>query len=115
MKFLLRHLITDLACGVELASYFSCMDMIEALNGTVGNVSSYLDYGYFGVLGADFDSDTVLLTDNQILIRAAKRNYYIFKIANTKKQSNYRLLFYIVSQFFIKINIKNYLYMINKH
>ena len=57
MKFLLRHLITDLACGVELASYFSCMDMIEALNGTVGNVSSYLDYGYFGVLGADFDSE----------------------------------------------------------
>ena len=29
--------------------------------------------------GADFDSDTVLLTDNEILIRAAKRNYHLFK------------------------------------
>lgn len=54
-KFLLRHLIVDIACGVELTSYFSCMDMIEALNGKVGDVGSYLDYGYFGVVGADFD------------------------------------------------------------
>ncbi len=56
-KFLLRHLITDLAGGVEFASYFSCMDMIEALNGFSGDVASYLDYGYFGVLGADFDEN----------------------------------------------------------
>jgi hypothetical protein len=33
------------------------MDMIEALNGIVGDKKSYLDYGYFGVLGADFDAD----------------------------------------------------------
>jgi len=57
VKFLLRHLITDIACGVTFASYFSCMDMIEALNGLTGNVSSYLDYGYFGVIGADFDEN----------------------------------------------------------
>lgn len=56
-KFLLRHLVTDLGNNVEFASYFSCMDMIEALNGTVGDVASYLDYGYFGVLGADFDEN----------------------------------------------------------
>lgn len=56
-KFLLRHLITDIAHGVEFTSYFSCMDMIEALNGTVGDVASYLDYGYFGVIGADFDEN----------------------------------------------------------
>ncbi len=56
-KFLLRHLITDLAYGVEFTSYFSCMDMIEALRGIVGDISSYLDYGYFGVLGADFDEN----------------------------------------------------------
>ena len=29
--------------------------------------------------GADMDSDAVLLTDNEILIRVAKRNYHIFK------------------------------------
>ena len=33
------------------------MDMIEALNGTVGELNSYLDYGYFGVIGADFDEN----------------------------------------------------------
>lgn len=56
-KFLLRHLMVDLACGAEFTSYFSCMDMIEALNGKVGDLNSYLDYGYFGVLGADFDEN----------------------------------------------------------
>lgn len=56
-KFLLRHLLCDINNQVEIASYFSCMDMIEALNGTVGDVNSYLDYGYFGVIGADFDEN----------------------------------------------------------
>ena len=56
-KQLARHTIADLLTDVHFTSYFSCMDMIEALNGTVGNVSSYLDYGYFGVLGADFDQN----------------------------------------------------------
>lgn len=54
-KFLLRHLLLDLGEGVDLTSYFSCMDMIEALNGKTGDVASYQDYGYFGILGADFD------------------------------------------------------------
>ncbi len=62
-KQLLRHLTTDLLCGVKFTSYFSCMDMIEALNGVVGDKSSYLDYGYFGVLGADFDEDGVATGD----------------------------------------------------
>ncbi len=59
MKILLRTLITDLHCGVEFTSYFSTMDMIEALYGVVGDKSSYLDFGYFGVLGADFDENGV--------------------------------------------------------
>ena len=56
-KQLLRHTVSDLLCEVEFMSYFSCVDMIEALNGTVGDKASYLDYGYFGVLGATFDAD----------------------------------------------------------
>lgn len=56
-KFLLRHLLCDINNQVQIASYFSCMDMIEALNGTTGDVASYLDYGYFGVIGADFDEN----------------------------------------------------------
>ncbi len=58
-KFLARHMMADLFDDVLFASYFSCMDMIEALNGKVGDRASYLDYGYFGVLGADFDENGV--------------------------------------------------------
>ena len=63
MKILLRTLITDLHCGLEFTSYFSTMDMIEALHGVVGDKASYLDYGYFGVLGAQFDEDGVATGD----------------------------------------------------
>lgn len=56
-KQLLRHLTIDLLCGVMFTSFFTCVDMIEALNGTVGDLSSYLDYGYFGVLSAEFDEN----------------------------------------------------------
>lgn len=56
-KQLARHLVSDLITGVYLTSYFSCLDMIEALNGNVNDQASYLDYGYFGVLGAEFDEN----------------------------------------------------------
>lgn len=58
-KFLARHMLAHMFERVAFNSYFSCMDMIEALNGTVGDKASYLDYGYFGVLGADFDENGV--------------------------------------------------------
>lgn len=56
-KQLARHTFADLLADVHFTSYFSCMDMIEALNGSVGDTASYLDYGYFGILGADFDEN----------------------------------------------------------
>ncbi len=56
-KQLLRHSIADLMTEVEFTSYFSCIDMKEALHGVVGEALSYKDFGYFGVLGADFDDD----------------------------------------------------------
>lgn len=58
-KFLARHIIADLFEEVSFASYFSCMDMIEALNGMVRDKASYLDYGYFGVLSAEFDENGI--------------------------------------------------------
>ncbi len=58
-KFLARHLLAHLFEGVKFNSYFSCLDMIEALNGTVDDKASYLDYGYFGVLAAEFDADGI--------------------------------------------------------
>lgn len=62
-RLLLRHLTADLLAGVKFTSYFTCVDMIEALNGTVGDKASYLDYGYFGVLAADFDEDGISTGD----------------------------------------------------
>ena len=56
-KLLLRILLQDLYCNVEFTSYFSTMDMIEALHGRVDNKASYLDFGYFGVISATFDED----------------------------------------------------------
>ena len=57
VKQMSRRLVTDLSTEVKFVSYFSALDMIEALNGTVDDKASYLDYGYFGVLGADFDDN----------------------------------------------------------
>ena len=54
---LVRHAVIDLLAGAEFSSYFSCLDMVEALNGATGDLASYLDYGYFGVLGAEFGPD----------------------------------------------------------
>jgi len=56
-KELLRHAVADFMAEVKFTSYFSCIDMVEAMRGVVGDVASYLDYGYFGVLGADFDEE----------------------------------------------------------
>ena len=54
---LLRHAVADLLAGVEFSSYFSCLDMAEALHGVEGDLASWLDYGYFGVIGAEFGPD----------------------------------------------------------
>ncbi|MBR5552389.1 MAG: beta-galactosidase [Clostridia bacterium] len=59
MKALLRGIIIDLAMGVEFTSYFSTMDMIEAHTGKLNDKASYLDYGYFGILGCDFDENGI--------------------------------------------------------
>lgn len=52
--------------------YFNLTDEIVCINSIGENILQRLS-------GADFDSDTILLTDNEILVRAAKRNYNTFK------------------------------------
>lgn len=52
--------------------YFNLTNEIVCINSIGENVLQRLS-------GSDFDSDTVLLTDNPVLIRAAKRNYKVFK------------------------------------
>ncbi|MBQ9263920.1 MAG: beta-galactosidase [Clostridia bacterium] len=56
-KYTLRHRLLDLSSEVAFTSHFSALDMIEALNGKVGDKASYLDFGYFGLLHADFDEN----------------------------------------------------------
>lgn len=56
-KYLLRHRVLDLHSEALFTSHFTSVDMIEALNGLTGQRASWLDYGYFGVLGAEFDPD----------------------------------------------------------
>lgn len=58
-KFLSRVMLAHLFEGVMCNSFFSCLDMIEALDGKVGDKASYMDFGYFGVLGAEFDENGV--------------------------------------------------------
>ncbi len=58
-KQLARHTMADYISDVHFTSYFSCMDMMEALHGDINDKSSYMDFGYFGILGADFDEDGV--------------------------------------------------------
>ena len=56
-KYLLRHRLIDLATDMVFTSHFTAVDMVEALNGIVGDKASYLDFGYFGVIQADFNED----------------------------------------------------------
>ena len=56
-KYTIRHRLLDLSSEVVFTSHFSALDMIEALNGKVGDQKSWLDFGYFGLLHADFDQD----------------------------------------------------------
>lgn len=56
-KCLLRSLTFDMSKDILFSSYFSCMDMREGLHGKANDKASYMDFGYFGVLGADFDEN----------------------------------------------------------
>ena len=58
-KYTLRHRLLDLHSEVLFTSHFSALDMFEALNGTAGDQASYLDFGYFGLLHADFDENGI--------------------------------------------------------
>ena len=57
----------------EIDKYFNLSHEIVCINSIGESVLDRLS-------GCDFDSDTVLLTDNQILIDAARKNYHLFKV-----------------------------------
>ncbi len=71
----------------DIDKYFNLTEEIVCINSIGENVLQRLS-------GADFDSDTLLLTDNSYLINAAQRNYHIFKtptsfVSSTKVKRYY--------------------------
>lgn len=57
----------------EYEAYFNLTKEIVCINSIGENILQRLN-------GADFDSDTMLMTDHELLIEVAKRNYGIFKV-----------------------------------
>lgn len=57
----------------EIDKYFNLTSNIICINSIGENILERLS-------GSDFDSDTMLITNNKILINAAQKNYHIFKV-----------------------------------
>lgn len=66
-------LVTRNVIRPEIARYMNPTNEIVYVNSIQENLLERLS-------GADFDSDTMLLTDNEILVTAAKRNYDNFSV-----------------------------------
>ncbi len=62
-------------------NYFNLTNEVVCINSIGENILMRLS-------GADFDSDTVLLTDNEILVKAAKRNYDRFLVPTSIVHAN---------------------------
>lgn len=56
-KYVLSHKVADLINNVKFTSYFSALDMVEALHGTLNDADSFKDQAYFGLLAAEFDEN----------------------------------------------------------
>lgn len=57
----------------DIKKYFNLTDEIVCLNSINDNILERLS-------GCDFDSDQMLITNNKILLNAAKKNYTVFKV-----------------------------------
>lgn len=66
-------LVTRNVIRPEIARYMNPTNEIVYVNSIQENLLERLS-------GADFDSDTMMLTDNEILVAAAKRNYEYFPV-----------------------------------
>lgn len=62
----------NIACE-KIDEYFNLSKNIICINSIKENILERLS-------GSDFDSDTILITDNSILVNAAKKNYHLFKV-----------------------------------
>ena len=73
---------TNMLCP-EIDRYMNPTNEIVYINSINENILERLS-------GADFDSDTVMLTDNSILVQAAKRNYACFPVPTKLVESETR-------------------------
>lgn len=76
-------LVTKNVLRLEIDRYMNPTKEIVYINSINENILERLS-------GADFDSDTVMLTDNSILVQAAKRNYESFPVPTKLVESETR-------------------------
>ena len=76
-------LVTCNVLRSEISRYMNPTKEIVYINSINENILERLS-------GADFDSDTVMLTDNEILVQAAKRNYDRFPVPTKLVESETR-------------------------
>lgn len=72
-KQMLRHTVADLLTGCKFSSVFSAVDMAENLDAKAGQPITTC--GYFGLLGAEFDSTTGTLVGDYY----EKPSYFAFQ------------------------------------
>lgn len=75
----------------QIAKYINTTNEIVCINSIGENILQRLS-------GADFDSDTMLLTDNPILLNAAKKNYHVFKVPTSLVEARKTKRYYTADQ-----------------
>lgn len=71
--------------------YFNLTDEIICINSIRENILEKLN-------GADFDSDTIMITNNKLLIEAAERNYSLFKVPTNMVTAKKTVRYYTPEQ-----------------
>ncbi len=84
-------LLTTNIAHETIDKYFNLTEEIICINSIGENILQRLS-------GADFDSDTLLLTNNPLLIRAAEKNYNLFKVSTSMVESTKSIRYYTPEQ-----------------
>ena len=73
-------LLTDNSHVDQISEYMNLTEEIVCINSVGENILQRLS-------GCDFDSDTLMLTDNELLIKAAEKHYDLFKVPTSLVES----------------------------
>lgn len=84
-------LLTNNVAHPEIDKYFNLTDEIVCVNSINENLLQRLS-------GADFDSDTILLTNNELLISSAEKNYDRFLVPTSLVESTKAKRYYTTDQ-----------------